>query len=99
MLESLVEFNEKNPDIKLTGETNLKITEDELIKRLKENKEWKLYLTVLHWESKILVRNGLFKSYYRGGELFFDIPSWDNFISALNAFAVSYEKDWSEDND
>lgn len=96
MLQSLVEINEKNPDIKLTGERNLKLTNEELANKLKENKEWKLYLTVLDWESKILVRNGLFKSYYRGGELFFDIPSWDNFISAVNAFAVSYEKDWSE---
>lgn len=72
----------------LTGEKNLTISKKELVKRVENiNPD---YLEVMEKEANIFVRQGLFKGYFADGDILgdilFDIPDWDKFISAVDAF-------------
>ncbi|MEI6296222.1 MAG: hypothetical protein WCO84_01070 [bacterium] len=84
ILDKLTESTEKD-NTELTGETSLILRQGELIERLaKINPK---YLEVVKYESKILVRQGLFdEAFDVQYGLIFSIPNWDRFITAINAF-------------
>jgi hypothetical protein len=87
ILEKIVKLNE-NELHGLTGEKDLTISKNELTRRI--NKINSGYLEVIEMESKIFIRQGLFNGYLKDGdacgEILFDIPDWDQFISAVDAF-------------
>jgi hypothetical protein len=99
-LTTIVDLN-KGVNIGLTGEKNLTISKEELIERVKKINSG--YLEVMEMEAKILIRQGLFNGYLKGGdasgEILFDIPDWDKFISAVDAFYKVCYAPGSEDED
>jgi len=100
-LDNILDFlvseskNENNPI--LTGEKNLKITKSGLIDRILANKRGEGYIDVLECENSILERQGLIRGYFEDGDVYFDIPNYDRFISAVNAFYVSYQDEEGEE--
>lgn len=93
VLNEIVKLNETEAGARtgptLTGEKALCITKEELIRKVLENSHGEAYLEVLDAESQLLVRQGLFRGYIEGDEIMFDIPNWDQFISAVNCFYVA----------
>lgn len=93
MHDGLVELNKQTGDIILTGEKNLDISKEELTERIMKNVHGNDYLDVLEYENSILERQGLIKGRIdlETFKCYFNIPDWDKFISAVNAFYVSYQ--------
>jgi hypothetical protein len=88
----------KAEGLTLTGEKNLTITKEELIKRASEINPG--YLEVMETEAQIFVRQGLFTDHFKNREIYFDIPDWDRFISAVDAFYnVCYAPSGEEEDD
>ena len=106
LLSACVEQNKECGDGPiLTGEKNLDITKAELLERVHKNKNGDGYVDVLEYEHPILVRQGLFEGRFDREKLniYFKIPDWDAFISAVNAFYIACYApgcdDESEDED
>jgi hypothetical protein len=99
-LTTIVALN-KDLGIGLTGEKNLTISKDELIERVEKINPG--YLEVMEMEANILVRQGLFRGYFKSGDvcgdIVFDIPDWDKFISSVDAFYKVCYAPGSEDED
>jgi hypothetical protein len=83
LLTNVVEIRKSKGSL-LTGEKKLTIAKNELINRVKEINPG--YLEVMEVEANIFVRQDLFKGYLKDGDIYFDIPDWDRFISAVGAF-------------
>lgn len=86
LADNLVRISKELKEDFITGETNLKLTKEELERKMLKLKNGKSYLGVLQWEHNILERQGVVKGAIVDGEVMFDIPDWDNFISRVNAF-------------
>jgi hypothetical protein len=86
-LEICIDANKQEKSSMLTGEKDLDITKEELIKRVLKINEG--YLEVMEKEASILVRQGLFVGRIEKDGIYFKIPDWDAFISAVNAFYVA----------
>jgi len=91
ILKGLVNLNKSDSDVILTREKNLTLKKDELLNKILENKNGEGYIDVLEYENQILERQGLIRGYIDNGEVLFDIADYDMFISAVNAFYVSYQ--------
>lgn len=86
VLTNLVKLNKDEGKL-VTSESNLSLTKDELKAKLKNINP--SYLEVLQEESRILARQGLLEGHLNDtGDIIFNIPDWDKFISAVNAFYV-----------
>ena len=86
LLDLTTEENKNGRSPILTGETNLKIKKEDLIEKVRQNEHGEGYLEVMTTESGILAGQGLFNGYIENGKIYFDIPDYDRFISAVNAF-------------
>lgn len=86
LLDLTTQENRATNSIILTGEKNLKIKKEDLIEKVKQNNNGEGYLEVMSTESNTLVGQGLFNGYFEDGDIYFDIPDYDRFISAVNAF-------------
>jgi hypothetical protein len=91
VLKSLVNENKINGDVILTGEKNITLKKDELVNKILSNKNGEDYIDVLNNEGQILERQGLIHGYIKNEEVLFDIIDYDEFISAVNAFYISYQ--------
>jgi len=91
IISKLTELNQ----IRCSGEKNLLLDKCQLINKVKAINP--KYIEVMETEAKIFVRQGLFRGYIDDNKIMFEIPDWDKFISAINAFyEVCYE---GEDDD
>lgn len=95
-LSGLVELN-KDESIGLTGEKNLEIFEDEFEAKVKKINPG--YLEVLATESAIFVGQGLIKGRRDASKIILEIPDWDKFISAVNAFYIACYAPQSEEDE
>ena len=87
VLTKLVKLNKDEGNL-VNNESNLSLTKDELKAKLENINP--TYLEVLQEESRIFVRQGLFEGHLNDtGDTIFDIPDWDKFISAVDAFYVA----------
>lgn len=96
-LLSLVQLNEQK--VILTDEKNLLLQKDELYKKVNSiNPD---YIEVMETESNIFERQGLFKVHYNESrQIVFEIPDWDMFISAVDAFyRVCYAPESEEEEE
>lgn len=87
----LADENKNNNESFLTGETNLKLTIEELEERLLRLKHGKSYLGVLRVEGSLLELQGLIEAKLEkfeneNFEVVYEIPDWDKFISGVHAF-------------
>lgn len=96
-LSCLVRLNEQ--EAMLTGEKNLLLQKDELIKKVKSINP--NYIEVIETESNIFERQGLFTRYCNESrQIVFEIPDWDMFISAVDAFyTVCYAPESEEEEE
>ena len=86
LLDNVVEIAQTQTAPILTGEENLTLEKQELINKVFENEHAKGYMEVIETEASLLVGQGLFKGYFKDGAVWFDIPDYDRFISAVEAF-------------
>lgn len=96
LLDATTSENRENNNPILTGEKNLKLKKEELIEKVKKNEHGEGYLEVMTTEAHILAGQGLFNGYVEDDGIYFDIPDYDRFISAVNAF---YEVCYAEDDE
>lgn len=87
-LSALVENNKSEDNKMLTGEKDLLIPKEQLIEKVKAINP--AYLEVMEMEAKIFIGQGLFRGFFNiDGNIYFSIPDWDKFISAVDAFYVA----------
>jgi hypothetical protein len=65
------------------------------MEKVRQNTAGETYLKVITGESRILEGQGLIEGRIEDDGIYFKIPDWDAFISAVNAF---YEVCWKTDN-
>lgn len=91
ILSELTKLNNEEKLKGLTGEINLKITKEELGERMEFINP--TYLEVMELEANILVNQGLFRGYFEGNDIIFEIPDWDKLLTAIHAFYETCYKD------
>lgn len=94
-LKAIIDANKDSPDGPiLTGEKDLYIAKAELIERIQKNRYGDEYFDVIESEKDLLIGQGLLDGTIdTEGSIFFRIPDWDAFISAVNAFYVTCYQD------
>jgi hypothetical protein len=98
MHSGLIEIAKRTNGIVLTGETNLDLSHDEFVSKMKQNEHGDDYLEVITCEHKILERQGLIEGRYDSAlGITFKVPSWDALVASCNAFYVSYQPCDDED--
>ncbi|GEM_PF-5974248 len=83
-LDKVVDKSKEEKDAALTGEKNLTIKKLDLVEKV--NKINRGYLEVIEKEHRIFERQGLINGYVKDRIAYYDIPDWDNFISAVKSF-------------
>lgn len=89
MASEIIHNNKDSKEAFLTGETKLKLTKDELEKKMLKLKNGKSYLGVLKAEHRILEGQGAILAGMVDGEIVFAISDWDSFISRIDAFHIA----------